>query len=98
MPCSILRTGTFREAQKEDYVIKQTGTSYDPAAVCPRWEKFLSRVLSDNAELISFVQRAVGYSLTANTVEQVLFFLYASATAFRYAANLGPAGFYERNG
>jgi putative DNA primase/helicase len=34
--------------------------------------------LSENAELISFIQRAVGYSLTACIVEQVLFFLYGT--------------------
>jgi putative DNA primase/helicase len=73
-----LRTGKFREAQKEDYIIKQVGTAYDPAATCPTWEKFLLRVLSENAELISFIQRAVGYSLTASIAEQVLFFLYGT--------------------
>lgn len=71
-----LRTGKFRAARKEDYIIKQAGTVYDPAATCPTWEKFLSRVLAENAELISFIQRAVGYSLTADISEQVLFFLY----------------------
>lgn len=73
-----LRTGTFREARREDYIIKQMGTAYDPNATCPTWEKFLSRVLSENAELISFIQRAVGYSLTACITEQVLFFLYGT--------------------
>jgi putative DNA primase/helicase len=73
-----LRTGKFREARKEDYIIKQVGTAYDAAATCPTWEKFLSRVLSENAELISFIQRAVGYSLTASIAEQVLFFLYGT--------------------
>jgi putative DNA primase/helicase len=73
-----LRTGTFRESRKKDYITKQAGTAYDPAAMCPTWEKFLSRVLAENAELISFIQRAVGYSLTASIVEQVLFFLYGT--------------------
>src|SRR5207253_179895 len=46
-----LGTGTFRQSLKEDYIIKQAGTTYDPAATCPIWEKFLSRVLSENTEL-----------------------------------------------
>jgi putative DNA primase/helicase len=71
-----LRTGTFREARREDYIIKQVGTAYDAVATCPTWEKFLSRVLAENADLISFIRRAVGYSLTADISEQVLFFLY----------------------
>lgn len=73
-----LQTGKFREARREDYITKQMGTAYDAAATCPRWEKFLSRVLSEDADLISFMQRAVGYSLTGSIDEQVLFFLYGT--------------------
>jgi putative DNA primase/helicase len=73
-----LRTGSFREARKEDYVIKQAGTAYDSKATCPRWEKFTSRILGGKAELISFIQRAVGYTLTGLIDEQVLFFLYGT--------------------
>jgi P4 family phage/plasmid primase-like protien len=73
-----LRTGTFRQARKEDYLIKQAGTGYDPTAICPRWEKFVSRILCENADLVSFVQRAVGYTLTGLIDEQVLFFLYGT--------------------
>lgn len=73
-----LRTGKFREARRDDYITKQMGTAYDPAASCPAWKKFLSRVLSENQELISFMQRAVGYSLTGSIDEQVLFFLYGT--------------------
>ncbi|PWT84459.1 MAG: hypothetical protein C5B58_04685 [Acidobacteria bacterium] len=73
-----LRTGNFREARKEDYIIKQAAAAYDPKAVCPRWERFLSRVSGDNKELVSFVQRAVGYTLTGLINEQVLFFLYGT--------------------
>ena len=73
-----LRTGTFRESRKEDYIIKEVGAAYDAAATCPAFEKFLSRVLAGNTELISFIQRAVGYSLTASIDEQVLFFLYGT--------------------
>jgi len=71
-----LQTGRFRAARKEDYIIKQAGTAYDALATCPTWEKFLRRVLSEDLELLSFIQRAVGYSLTGSIIEQVLFFLY----------------------
>lgn len=45
---------------------------------CPVWTKFLGRVLGENDDLIRFVQRAVGYSLTGETREQVLFLLYGT--------------------
>jgi putative DNA primase/helicase len=73
-----LRTGEFRTARREDYIIKRAGAAYDAAASCPTWEKFLSRVLSGNPELISFIQRAVGYTLTGNISEQCLFFPYGT--------------------
>ena len=34
--------------------------------------------MGGNTELIQFLQRAVGYALTAQTIEQVLFFLYGT--------------------
>lgn len=73
-----LRTGKFRTARKEDYITKQAAVAYDPAATCPLWEKSLSRWLADNAELISFAQRAAGYSLTGDISEQCLFFPYGT--------------------
>src|SRR5262249_32059747 len=38
----------------------------------------LERVTGGDAELASFLQRAVGYSLTGHTSEEVLFFLHGS--------------------
>ncbi len=66
-----LRTITFRQAKREDYVTKRAGTIYDPAAACPEWEKFLTRVLPDPA-VVQFVQRMVGYSLTGSVAEEVI--------------------------
>jgi len=46
---------------------------FDPEADCPTFKAFIDRILAGNAELIAFVQRAVGYSLTGRTNEQCLF-------------------------
>jgi putative DNA primase/helicase len=73
-----LRTGQFREARKEDYITKQAGVAYDSNATCPLWEKSLSLWLAANVELISFAQRAAGYSLTGDISEQCLFFPYGT--------------------
>jgi putative DNA primase/helicase len=45
---------------------------------CPIWTRFLERVLQEDDDLIRFVQRAMGYSLTGETREQVLFLLYGT--------------------
>ena len=57
-------------------VTKLSPVVYDPAATCPNWDAFLARVLADRAELIRYLQKAVGYSLTGETGEQCLFLLY----------------------
>lgn len=62
---------------REDLITKLAGTRYDPAAAAPAWTAFLERILPD-AELRSFVQRAVGYSLTGHTSEQCWFLLHGT--------------------
>lgn len=47
-----------------------------PQAPCPLWLAFLDRIMGGNADLIGFLQRAVGYSLTGSTREQCLFILH----------------------
>jgi putative DNA primase/helicase len=55
-----------------------TGTDYQANADCPIWLRFLDKVMDGNQRMISFLQRAVGYMLTADTSEQCLFFLHGN--------------------
>src|SRR5262249_3620969 len=73
-----LRTGQLQAHQQADLLTKCAPVAYDPEAPCPTWEVFLHRILAGNAELIRFVQKAVGYSLTGSTEEQCLFMLYGT--------------------
>lgn len=73
-----LRTGELHPHRREDMLTTLAPTPYDQAAQCPTWEKFLHRIMSGNQLLIDFLQRAVGYSLTGDVGEQVLFFLHGS--------------------
>jgi P4 family phage/plasmid primase-like protien len=70
-----LRTGVLGPAERAHLSTKQAPVAYDAAAPCPTWERFLARVLPD-AAVRTFIQRAVGYSLTGDIREQVLFLLY----------------------
>lgn len=70
-----LRTGEARPHAREDLLTRIAGAGYDPTAACSRWEAFLAEVLPD-PEVRAFVQRAVGYSLTGLTDEQVFFLLH----------------------
>jgi putative DNA primase/helicase len=73
-----LATGETRPNQANDYITHRLGPDYDPTAKCPRWVKFLNEVFARNAELIAFVQRSFGYSLTGDTSEQKLFLCYGT--------------------
>jgi putative DNA primase/helicase len=68
-----LRTGNLRAGAPEDLITLHAEIAFDPDAQCPRWMRFLDEVFDGDAELISYVWRAVGYSLTGDTSEQCLF-------------------------
>lgn len=70
-----LRTGALLPHRRSDLITKLAPIAYDPQATCPTWLAFLDRILGSDAELFGFLWRAIGYSLTGLTVEQVLFLL-----------------------
>jgi putative DNA primase/helicase len=69
-----LRDGVLLPHRADDYLSKLAPVPYDPDAPCPLWLAFLLRVLDNDGALASFVQRAVGYSLTGSDREHALFF------------------------
>jgi len=75
-----LQTGTLRTGHSDDRITMTTAVGYDPAAPCPRWEQFVAEIFGGDASLIGFMRRAVGYSLTGITTEQVLVLLYGTGS------------------
>lgn len=71
-----LRTGKLLPHSREDMLTNLAPVNYKPEATCELWLKFLRRIMAGNDDLILFLQRAAGYSLTASVIEQVLFFCY----------------------
>jgi putative DNA primase/helicase len=71
-----LRTGDLHNHDPEDLISLGSEVDYDPEATCPRWLHFLREVFNDDQELIGFVRRAAGYSLTADTHEHVVLVLH----------------------
>lgn len=71
-----LRTGVLRDHSREDMITKMVPARYDPDAKCPTWDSFLDRIMKSNIELIDFLRRGVGYSLTGDVSEQVMFLLW----------------------
>jgi putative DNA primase/helicase len=73
-----LRTGQLREHRREDLITKLAPVKYDSSARCPLWLKFLNRITDNSPALVTYLQRAVGYALTGDVTEQVLFFLFGA--------------------
>lgn len=71
-----LRTGTIRDHDRRDLITKLSPVTYDPNARCERWERFVCEAMNGDEERVRWLQRAVGYSLTARTDEQCLFIPY----------------------
>lgn len=67
-----LVTGEFRPGKPEDMINKRMGTSFDPKAACPRFEKFLVEIFNGDTDLIEYVQRQSGYSMTGHVTEHDL--------------------------
>lgn len=73
-----LRTGKLLESNRAHLITKVAPVAYDPAADCPVFLEFLDQIMNGDAELIDFLQRAIGYSLTGTTVERVVFILWGT--------------------
>lgn len=77
-----LMTGNLRPARGEDYISRITAVApvplnrFDPARDCPQWLALLDQALAGDANAIRFLQQWGGYSLTGDTREQVLLFVY----------------------
>ena len=73
-----LRSGELMPHRRDDMLTKVVNIEYDASAKCPRWMQFLYEITAGDESLISFLQRAAGYSLTGETSEHVLFILWGS--------------------
>lgn len=73
-----LRTGQLRAGRQDDRITMHSAVAFDPGAKCPRWEMFLQEVFASDEGLADYIWRAMGYSLTAITREQVLFISWGS--------------------
>ena len=71
-----LRTGMGRPHDRGDRITKMTTVA--PAGACPLWLSVLNRIFKGDAELIAFVQRMFGYTLTGSIRDHALFFLHGS--------------------
>lgn len=75
-----LRNGYTSPHEPADLITYCNNIRYDPNAQCPNWENFLWGVFQGNLELITFIKKAIGYTLTGDTRHQVFFFCYGTGS------------------
>jgi len=71
-----LKTGRLSPHRSENFITRLAPIRFDSQASAPTWGRFLHEVFERREALICFLQKAMGYSLTGLTDEQVLFILY----------------------
>lgn len=71
-----LEKNIFTDFDMNNLITKCANVEYDVHAHCPRWLTFLDEIFLGDVELINYIQRVVGYSMTAFTKEQCMFILY----------------------
>lgn len=73
-----LKTGKTVPHSPVHYVTKITPVEAAEAADAPIWHGFLDQIFLGDKDLVRYIQKAVGYTLTGSTAEECVFFLYGT--------------------
>lgn len=73
-----LSSGILKDHEIKKLFSRQAAVEYTDTIDAPEWGQFLDQIFDGDSELIDYVQKAVGYSLTGSTKEQVMFILYGN--------------------
>lgn len=73
-----LRTGTLKPHDRADMLTKAIDVHYSEQAACPQFLTFLDRIFANNARLIAYVQRMIGYMLSGSTGAQCMFIAHGT--------------------
>lgn len=74
-----LRDFSMTEHKPDFLMTRMLGTSMPESPKRPeKWLAFLDQIFSGDKELIRYIQKALGYSLSGDTSEQCAFFLYGT--------------------
>jgi putative DNA primase/helicase len=69
-----LKTQTLGSHRPEDMMTKISPVTYDANATCPLFDKFILEAMNGAQEMVNFLARAAGYSLSGDTSIQAMFF------------------------
>lgn len=75
-----LRTGKLLEHDKNNFITKMSPVVYVDGASSVLWLSFLNKIFDGDVELIKYMQKAIGYSLSGITREQCIFIMFGSGS------------------
>ena len=75
-----LKTGELITPEPSDLLTLQSPVVYNNSADCPLWSKFIEECFDGDYDLEHYIQKALGYSLTGNNKEQVIFIGYGTGS------------------
>lgn len=86
-----LRTGQLQDGQPDDLITRHSLVAFDPtllsqlrqrglATLAPTFAAFLRDITDGSEDFQTFLQRAIGYTLTGDTSEQVYFLLFGTGS------------------
>jgi putative DNA primase/helicase len=67
-----LRTGHLEPHDPKHLITQYSPVVFDPEAKCPHFENFIMRILDGKQDLVNYIRRWAGYSMTGDTTEQAL--------------------------
>lgn len=73
-----LKTGKLLSHNRDDLITMTCPVDYYPDAHSDLWDKFINKVCDGKTDVISYLQRCIGYTLTGDTREQCLFFCWGT--------------------
>jgi putative DNA primase/helicase len=76
-----LDTGVLRDHSPDDYITRCTNVDYDPDARLAEWDAFVQHACDEDDELVRYVQRAAGYSLSGSVEEECFFIIVGPAAS-----------------
>ncbi|EAG5019689.1 DNA primase [Listeria monocytogenes] len=73
-----LQNGELINHDRQKMFTKISNIEYTDKIDAPLWQEFLNDIFAGDKELITYIQKAVGYSLSGSTSEQVMFILFGN--------------------
>lgn len=75
-----LKTGEFTQHNPDDLLSKISNVVYNPKAKCLQFDEFINQIMLSNENKINYLQKAFGYSLTADVFLETCFILWGKTT------------------